>query len=197
MTNRRNITPILLSAFILALPAWSAPSDVNPCPSEAEKGANRSTVVAFGPEENPEALILRLIDSARTSIHLSAFSFSSAPIIEALIRAHQRGVDVAVVVDRKHNVDDDTKGIGQRALAQLVRSDIAVRTNANYRIHHDKFMVVDDRHVETGSYNFSPSANKNSENVLIICNSPQLAARYVDHWGKRFAEAADFRDARK
>ena len=161
------------------------------------QGLNRSTIVAFGPEENPEELILRLIDSARTSVRLSAFSFSSAPVIEALVRAHQRGVNAAVVVDRRHNVDEDTKGIGQRALAQLSRSGIAVRTNPNYRILHDKFMVVDERHVETGSYNFSPSAKKNSENVLVVCNSPDLAARYLDHWSKRFSEATAFRSPEK
>ena len=40
--------------------------------------------------------------------------------------------------------------------------------------------MVDGRHVETGSFNFTVSAAKrNSENVLVLWNNPTLANRYI------------------
>lgn len=46
-------------------------------------------------------------------------------------------------------------------------------------IAHNKVMIIDDRIVITGSFNFTKAAEeKNAENLLII-DSPALAAKYV------------------
>lgn len=58
-----------------------------------------------------------------------------------------------------------------------------MRTNGRYAIMHNKFMVIDERHVQTGSFNYSAAAvNKNAENVLVLLNVPQLAAQYQHQW---------------
>ena len=141
---------------------------------------------AFGPEDGAEAVILKSIACAKASIHVAAFAFSSPVIVEALLAAKQRGVNIQIVADHKHNIEEDEKGISRRAFDALTGAGIPVRTNSNYRIHHDKFIVVDARHVQTGSYNYTSSANKNSENVLVAWNNPKLAARYLAHWESRF-----------
>ena len=46
------------------------------------------------------------------------------------------------------------------------------------------------RHVQTGSYNYAASSNKNSENVLVVWNDPPLAATYLQHWESRFKESS-------
>jgi phosphatidylserine/phosphatidylglycerophosphate/cardiolipin synthase-like enzyme len=65
-------------------------------------------------------LIIRVIATAKISIRLEGFAFSSPVIAAALISAKERIVDVQVVVDRRHNVDKDDKGISRKALALLV-----------------------------------------------------------------------------
>lgn len=142
--------------------------------------------VAFGPEGGAEGLILQTIAAARTSIRLAAFAFSSPAIVEALVAARKRGIDVRIVVDRKHNVDEDERGIGRAALGALTKAGASVRINGNYRIHHDKFMVVDERTVQTGSYNYAASANRNSENVIVVRDDPAVAQQYLAHWQTRF-----------
>ena len=50
-------------------------------------------------------------------------------------------------------------------------------------------MVIDDRHVETGSFNFSAAAvDKNAENVLVLWNVPALAAQYAAEWKRLWDE---------
>jgi phosphatidylserine/phosphatidylglycerophosphate/cardiolipin synthase-like enzyme len=154
--------------------------------------SSSSIEVGFGPERGAEALVVKTINNAKFSIRLAAFAFSSPVIVGALLAAKQRGVDIRIVVDHKHNVEEDGKRIGRMALNTLVGANIVVRTNSNYRMHHDKFIIVDARHVQTGSYNYASSANRNSENVLVVWNDPDLAAKYLAHWESRFGNGAEY-----
>jgi len=146
-------------------------------------------MVAFGPEDlAAERLVLETIADARQSIRVAAFAFSSPAIVDALVAAAQRGIDVRLVVDHGHNVVRDPKRIGRDALDAVTRAGAEARTNERHRLHHDKFMVIDGRHVQTGSYNYAVSANRNSENVLVVRDDAALAARYLAHWTRRYDE---------
>ncbi|SMG61541.1 phospholipase D family nuclease [Paraburkholderia susongensis] len=154
--------------------------------------AGQAVEVGFSPDGDAEALVLKVIGSARASIRLAGYSFTSPKVVRALLDAKRRGVDVAVVVDDKGN---RTKASLQ-ALNLLVNAGVPTRTTDRYAIHHDKYLVVDGRHVETGSFNFSASAaTRNSENVLIVWNNPALAGRYLQHWQSRFDQGRDYRSS--
>ena len=144
----------------------------------------------FSPDGNAEQLVLKTINSAEKSIRLAAYSFTSPKVVRALLDAKKRGVDVRAVVDGKHN---NSKS-GQAALNLLVNASIPTRTNSEYAIHHDKYIIVDDKHVQTGSFNYSKAAaEKNSENVIVIWNNTDLAASYLKHWQSRFNQGIDWK----
>ena len=168
----------------VALPAGAA------CPDSARPSAPQT---AFGPEQEPETLIAEVIGSAKTSVRAAAFAFSSPPVAKALAEAARRGVDVRVVADHKHNIDEDAKRIGRRAFDTVAAAGGTVRTNGHYRLHHDKFIVVDDCHVQTGSWNYAESAKRNSENVVVLWNNPAVARAYLAHWQSRFDEGKPYR----
>lgn len=150
--------------------------------------ASGSIEVAFSPDEGAEELVLKTINAAQSEIRMLTYSFTSAPVVEALIRAKKRGVDVALVAD-KSNLSE--RGKGRAALAALVNAGCDVRVISVYSIHHDKVIVVDRKNVEVGSFNYSSSAaHKNSENVLVNWNNPELAEIYLKHFEKnqRLAE---------
>ena len=147
--------------------------------------------VAFSPGEGAEGLVLRLIDSSRQSLRLAAYSISSAAVVGALQAAKRRGVDVAVVVDYR-SMHDDPSGKAQAALKILKNAGIATRTIARYPIHHDKFIVVDGQHVETGSFNYSQAATRNSENVIVLWNHEKVARTYLKHWQSRFDQGDEY-----
>ncbi|SEF13944.1 PLD-like domain-containing protein [Burkholderia sp. WP9] len=141
----------------------------------------------FSPEGSAERLVLKTICTARHSVHLSAYSFTSPAIVQALIDAHRRGVDVAVVADRKSNLVEDRSGKGRIALDLLSGAGVGVRTIDVYPIHHDKFMVIDGESVETGSFNYTTSAARyNSENAVVMWHVPVVAQAYQQHWQSRF-----------
>ena len=58
---------------------------------------------------------------------------------------------------------------------------------------HDKFIVVDGQLVETGSFNFTSSAeSRNAENVLVL-HDPVVAQRYGQEWGRLWAESEEMK----
>lgn len=162
-------------------------------PGSTKVAAGGEVEFAFSPNEGSEALVLKVIASARTELRMLAYSFTSAPITKALLEAKKRGVDVKLVVDYKNNVREDRSGKAKAALGALATAGIPVRTISVYPIHHDKTIVVDRTHVETGSFNYSAAAAKaNSENVLVLWNNPRVATGYLSHWERNWRQGADW-----
>ncbi len=155
---------------------------------------NGAIEYAFSPREGAEKLVLKVIGSARSEIRMMAYALTSASVVDALIEARRRGVDVAVVADYEENVTKDKKGLARAALSALVNAGCRVRTISVYQIHHDKVIVADRESVETGSFNFTSSAaGRNSENVMVVWKNPDLARGYLAHWQDRFNKGEEFR----
>lgn len=107
-----------------------------------------------------------------------------------LLDAKKRGVDVQIVIDERGNKSKASKA----AMNLVVNAGIPLRTISAYTIHHDKYIVVDGQHVETGSFNYSKSAaSRNSENVIVVWNNPELAENYLRHWQSRWNQGAAWR----
>jgi len=132
--------------------------------------------VYFSPRGGAASAIIQSLHNAKVLVLVQAYSFTSTPIAEALVRAHNRGVRVQVLLDKSQ--------ITQRYTAADVLAQAGIRTHidAAHAIAHNKVMVIDNEIVITGSFNFSKAAEeRNAENLLIIRNR-ELAARYVENW---------------
>jgi len=170
---------LLLSLFFLLATASAEPIAMPP-----QAWAD----VAFSPGGQALSKIIHLVDSAKASVLVAAYVFTSKPIAEALVRAHRRKVKVYVVADAQGNSDQYT------AITYLANQGVPTRVNSQYAILHSKYIVVDGLHVETGSFNFSASAqSRNSENVLILWNVPELAAQYSKNWQSLWSSGQDVR----
>jgi phosphatidylserine/phosphatidylglycerophosphate/cardiolipin synthase-like enzyme len=146
--------------------------------------------VAFSPDEGSEHLVVKVIDSARREIRMLTYSFTSAPVTQALLRARKRGVDVKVVADEKNNGAQDRSGKARAALSALANADVDVRMISVYPIHHDKVVIADGETVELGSFNYSDAAaHKNSENVLVNWKNPALAKVYLKHFARNYSQS--------
>ena len=136
--------------------------------------------VCFTPGANCESMIVENIQGAKKSIYVQAYSFTSKPIAEALVRASKNNIDVKVILD-KSQFNKKTYSASRFFMNQK----IPLWKDYKVTIAHNKTMIIDKKTVITGSYNFTRSAlAKNSENVLIITNS-KLAREYFQNWKKR------------
>ncbi len=147
------------------------------------------TEVYFSPKGGAEAALEELIDSAKGDIRAALYFFTSRPLSAAILRAHKRGVKIQVIIDGNRE-SDYSKGFYLRQRGVDVRYARGLPKKArkskkrkyqvkNYGLMHHKFMVVDDKTLATGSYNWTASAEKwNRENLLII-KSSSLARKYT------------------
>lgn len=142
-----------------------------------------SAEVAFSPGD-AEQLVLRTLASAKASIRLAAYSFTSPAVAKALVDAHRRGVDVRVILDRSNETGRYS------GLTYLRNAGIPVTLITRYAIMHNKFAVIDGAVVQTGSFNYtSAAATRNAENVVVL-RDPKAAAAFSAEWERLAAEAS-------
>ena len=147
--------------------------------------------VAFSPDGGVTGMITDEISNAEKSIHVQAYSFTSHEIIDALINAKRRGVDVRIIID-KSNVTGEGKDSSRsqkekELMDSIVDSGIPMKVDYDFKIAHSKIMIIDDIDVITGSFNFTHSAeHDNAENCLILHGNKQLADEYLKNWQWRW-----------
>lgn len=170
---KRSINSLSLAAAVLLQIA----------PLQAAPLACQEFEVGFSPEGSAEKLILKTIDSARSDVKILAYSFTAKEVVRALTQARKRNIPVSLVVDASNL----TSRHSVAALSALVNAGASVRTIDRFKIAHDKVVIVDGKHVEFGSYNFSAAAaTANSENANVCWNAPAIAATYTAHWKSRW-----------
>jgi phosphatidylserine/phosphatidylglycerophosphate/cardiolipin synthase-like enzyme len=152
--------------------------------SLAQAGSIR---VYFSPNGGCTDAILIEINQAKTEILLQAYSFTSKPIAQALIRAKQRGVRISAVLDKSNRSQKYS------AATFLKNMGIPVLIDDKHAIAHNKIMIIDNRVVITGSFNFTMAAeNKNAENLLILDDLPDLTRAYRENFQNHLRHAVPY-----
>lgn len=143
--------------------------------------------MAISPDGGALDLVLSAINSAKTSIRIAAYEFTSKPVAQALLAKQKDGVSIMVVLDKSQLTSQYTSA------TFLANVGIPVRINSRYAIQHSKILVVDGDTVQTGSFNYTDSASRrNSENVLVVWHHPALAKQYGDYWLRLWGEGEPY-----
>ena len=132
--------------------------------------------VFFSPNGGATEAVVNALAQATNSVLVQAYSFTSAPIAEALVAAHRRGVSVEVILDHSQRTEKYSEA------DFLSHNGIPTLIDAQHPIAHNKIMILDGYLIVTGSFNFTKAAEeRNAENLLLI-NDPVLAKVYVGNW---------------
>ena len=126
-----------------------------------------------------ESSVLNLINSADDYIYLEMYVFTNEKLMDALVSAEERGVDVRIILEKEVEIN-------QQAYLVLKTNGVDTRwASTNYRLTHSKLMVIDDRKVFIGSPNFSWSAfNANREfAVVLTCDIDFFKQEFLNDWG--------------
>ncbi|HBA5768281.1 TPA: DUF1669 domain-containing protein [Escherichia coli] len=145
--------------------------------------ASEPVRVAFSPG-NAESVVVGVIGEAKTSILMAAYSFTSRPIAQALLEAQQRGVHIFVIGD----AEQASKSYS--SFNYLANHKINVRLNSNFQSMHNKFMVIDNTIIQTGSFNYTAAAaKKNAENIVVI-DDKKTAEKFSSYWKQLYETSA-------
>ncbi len=134
-------------------------------------------LVYFSPKDNVfENGILPLIQNAKKKIYVSAFYLTDKKLINELINAKKRNVEIFVLMDSLGAMNFKDR------INILKEAKIPVKAENWGGKNHEKTIMIDDEYLIFGSCNFTKSGfYKNDENVLIIKN-PDIASFYGDYF---------------
>jgi phosphatidylserine/phosphatidylglycerophosphate/cardiolipin synthase-like enzyme len=132
--------------------------------------------VYFSPKGGCTEAVVSNLNTAKSNVLVQAYSFTSAPIAKALVDAEKRGVKVQIILDKSQRTEKYNEA------DFFLHEGVPTWIDAKHAIAHNKIMIIDDKTVLTGSFNFTKAAeNNNAENLLVI-QDPVLAAKYTANW---------------
>lgn len=135
------------------------------------------TQVHFSPKGGCQEALVQEINHARREILVQAYSFTSDALTGALVEAKKRGVKVEILLDRSNEVEKYSE------LHVLLQHGLDPLIDAQHPIAHNKIMIIDQRVVATGSFNFTHQAEgENAENLLIFKGNADLVKRYRENF---------------
>ena len=133
--------------------------------------------VYFCPKDNCGKVYENKIKSANFSVHCAFYDVDLKNIITALAKK-SKTIDVKVVIDSS-NYDKQIKGDG-------------ARLDNNKQLMHNKFCVMDNNVIITGSFNPTDNDNNYNNNNIVVIYSTILAKNYEDEfnelWNGKFGE---------
>lgn len=130
--------------------------------------------------------LVAFINSAQKTLDIAIYDFDLENVANALAQAAARGVRVRMVTDTDTLTNDDPKV--QRAFDILKQANIPIVDDQRPAIMHDKFVVVDNQAIWTGSWNFTDGDTYHLNNNAIKIVSPELAHNYTAEFEKMFVQ---------
>jgi phosphatidylserine/phosphatidylglycerophosphate/cardiolipin synthase-like enzyme len=160
---------------------------------------NTPVTVLFAPHRRQDPngglqLIATTLKAAQQQVDLALFVFSAQPLTTVISALQQGGVQLRLLADpgfasRPFSEVLDLLGValadqhckleaGNQPLQRPSQGVGIPQLPGGDKLHH-KFAVIDNRTVITGSFNWSPSAAHQNDEVLLVIESPLLAAHFT------------------
>lgn len=120
------------------------------------------------------------IDAARLSVDAAIYSLSLNSVRDALLRAHDRGVRVRMVMESDNMDRTDPQ--------KLKDAGIPILGDRREGLMHDKFTVIDGSEVWMGGMNYTDSGAFEDNNVMMRINSVKVAENYTHEFEEMFVD---------
>jgi cardiolipin synthase len=126
------------------------------------------------------------IRSASQSICIALFTFTHPILLDELIAAKKRGVEVTIVVDAHSGF-----GASAKTVAGLKQAGIQILLSQGIQLMHHKFVYIDQQTLITGSANWTKAAfTKNSDCLITLHNLSDDQKKFMNHLWRRLASSA-------
>lgn len=166
----------------------SAPYSTSVHPPDPIEG---SVTVVTTPDKG-ESAVIELIKTARSEIRIQQVSMSDPdfPLIQAIIEAANRGVDVTILLDNSWYVQDENMVIRDQLFSAVdnpenVRVELHESTDRFEKIH-TKGIIIDNHTAVVGSMNWNNVSMRENREVMVVIESADAAEFYTgvfqDDW---------------
>lgn len=131
------------------------------------------------PDSKNQALrsLQKLLRESKKSIYIGMFTFTHSILLEELIQAAERGIDVKIVIDRY-----SAFGASAATIKTLKEKNIKVYLSTGMQLFHHKFIYIDETHLINGSTNWTKSAfYKNRDTFLVLHHLTRTQKNFMNN----------------
>jgi phosphatidylserine/phosphatidylglycerophosphate/cardiolipin synthase-like enzyme len=121
-----------------------------------------------------ETALIADLDAAKSSIEMATFEYNLVSIVDALVRAKVRGVDVRLALDREGLERPEMADFAGR----LQRAGVPISWEESDAFLHSKFVIVDKALVWLGSWNATVNDTYRNNNNMLRISIPEIVANY-------------------
>lgn len=131
--------------------------------------------------ENIHTQIINHISQAESHLKICVAWFTDVDIYNSILEVQKKGVLVYVII-ANHEFNKKSK-VDFKELLQnkgYVGYIGNLNDNVSDKLMHNKFCIIDNELVITGSYNWTFKARMNDENVIVIKNQPNIISKFAE-----------------
>jgi len=155
-------------------------------PASGRGGIGLQASCYFSPGSGCATALVDEIRSASVTLEVQGYALTSPPVAQAIVEAHRRGLRVTVVLDAVQASERRDQ------VLSLLRAGVPVYVDAKHGAADNRVILIDDRVLITGSFNFTDLADENAENLLIIRDQAQLQSAYEENFRVHLTHARPF-----
>ena len=139
--------------------------------------------VYFSPNGGCQAAIISEINKAKKTIDIADYELTSREIVQELVIVKERNVKIRIVLDKAQEKLAYSKG------RYLLKRGFEVRYDTGSGLMHNKFAIIDDNILITGSFNWTASAEERNEENLLILTDQEVIKAYKKRFEYLFGKA--------
>ncbi len=136
----------------------------------------------FSSDEHCKERVLSLINGAQHTLDICIFSLNDDVLSDAILRAHERHLDVRIIVDDNSTPESEHLYNCLRGKGLHVVKD----TSALHRRH--RFALLDDKHLITGNFNGTKSSAEGCLENICVLSELLLVAKFSLKFKKLWKE---------
>lgn len=173
-SSLRHHANLVLGLYHPGLAAWLEHPEGHSflCPFQGQTG---EIFLLPDPQNAGREHLMHAILSAKKTIRIAMFTLTHPDLVEALIQAHQRGVDVRVAVDHY-----TARGASKKALLRMEKEGMKTLLGQGRELLHHKWAVIDGKTLVMGSANWTKAAfSKNSDFLFFLSPLREQQIRFL------------------
>jgi phosphatidylserine/phosphatidylglycerophosphate/cardiolipin synthase-like enzyme len=139
---------------------------------------------------NPDKQLIDVIKKSKNTLDIAIYSLTKKDIVQAIIDAKKRGVNVRLITDKA-----EASKKAQKAELKLIKdANISVKENTHQGLMHLKVTIADKSIVTTGSYNYTEGATSLNDEVLVVIKDKSAAEKFSSEFERMWNDTKNFKE---
>lgn len=177
----KTISPEVYSVPLHENSGYISSTNMEPSPSastDTNTKAKAGTAIDYvftSEGQKPDQLIMNLINQSQATLDVAIYNLSRESIIQALVEAQKRGVQVHILTD-KTKVEKKSQ---IKALQALIDAGAMIKVNTFEGKMHEKMLIADRKIATVGSFNYTDESSEDNDEVLVAIHDTNLAEQWT------------------